>query len=933
VFPNIPEDDLNRREFLSVMAASMAFAALSGCSAAPPEKIVPYVRPPEELLPGKPIVFATSMPSPSGYGLGLLVESHEGRPIRISGNPDHPASLGSTDIFAHASLLALYDPDRSQTVSQNGRISTWDAFITRLNEPMGRLQSHGGDGLRILTETVTSPTLTDLLNQILAKYPAAKWHQYEPAHRDNSRAGAQLAFGKVVDTQYHFEEADVVVALDSDFLSWPAGNLNYARNFAARRKIEPGAKTMNRLYAIESGMTITGAMADHRFPVRSSAIVEIARAIANNAAQPAWIPRLVEDVETHRGRSIIMAGEVQPPEVHALAHLINSRLGNVGKTVFYTEPVESNPQSSTDSLRQLNADMTAGRVDTLVIIGGNPAYTAPADFNFPQQLDLVPLRIHLSPYFDETAERCHWHIPETHYLESWGDVRAWDGTTSIIQPLIVPLYQTRTSYELVAAMLGDPSLSNYEIVRSYWQKQHTSTDFEDFWTEVVRSGVLTNSTAPQISVAANTAVNAGGTTNPPANGIEIVFRPDPTVFDGRWANNSWLQELPKPLTQLTWDNAAFMNDTTASRLNVRSSEIVEIKVADRSVKAPVLIAAGYADDSITLTLGYGRHRSGPVSNGRGYNAYRVRMSSAPWIVTNAEIRGTGERTTLVTTQRHHELGSRHIVRHATAEEYSAHHDFAPEEVESPAVNDSLYPAFQNIDYAWGMAIDLSACIGCNACVIACQAENNIPTVGKTQVANGREMHWMRIDTYFESGPGHPNAYFEPMLCQHCENAPCELVCPVEATSHSAEGLNEMTYNRCVGTRYCSNNCPYKVRRFNFFQYAEWNIPQLKLMNNPDVTVRSRGVMEKCTYCVQRINRARIHAKVEDRKIRDGEVVTACQAACPADAIMFGNVLDPESEVSKWKAQPRNYGVLTELNTRPRTTYLAKLTNPNPAVET
>lgn len=926
-----PEDELSRREFFSVMAASLAFASLTGCAAAPPEKIVPYVRPPEELLPGTPIVFATSMAS-TGYGLGLLVKSHEGRPIKIEGNPEHPASLGATDVFAQASILSLYDPDRSQTVSQSGAIDTWDAFITTLGDSMSRFQANGGNGLRILTGTVISATLADLLAQLLKKYPAAGWHQYEAVNHDNSRAGAQLAFGKYVDTRYNFEAADIIVSLDSDFLSWQPGNLHYARKFAARRKIAPGGTTMNRLYVIESGLTITGAMADHRFPVRSSEIAAIANSIATGAVEPAWLAPVLQDLEDHRGRSIVIAGELQPPEVHALAHVMNSRFGSVGKTVSYTEPVQFNPTSSVESLRSLTEDMSAGRVDTLVMMGVNPVYNSPADLDFAGKLSRVPLRVHQSLYFDETSERSHWHIPETHYLESWGDVRAWDGTTSIVQPLIIPLYQTRTPYELLAALLGNPSLSNYEIVRTYWQKQHAGSDFEEFWTESVRRGVVPDSAATVVPVTPR-PVNP---VNPPPRGpeseIEIVFRPDPTVFDGRWANNSWLQELPKPITHLTWDNAALMNSATAAHLGVRSSDVIEIKAEGRAIQAPVLITPGYADNSITLTLGYGRWRSGRVGTGHGYNAYAIRTSSSPWILRNANVSKTRQGYLLVTTQDHHQLEHRHMVRHATADEYGHNPDFLAQEVKEPQPDETLYPAMpDNIGYAWGMAIDLSACIGCNACVVACQAENNVPVVGKGQVSNGREMHWLRIDTYFQGGPENPNVYFEPMLCQHCENAPCELVCPVAATTHSGEGINEMTYNRCVGTRYCSNNCPYKVRRFNFFRYTEWNIPQLKLLYNPDVTVRDRGVMEKCTYCIQRINRARIHAKVEDRKIRDGEVTTACQQACPAEAIMFGDLNDRASHVSKWKAEPRNYGLLAELNTRPRTTYLAKLTNPNPAL--
>jgi molybdopterin-containing oxidoreductase family iron-sulfur binding subunit len=480
-------------------------------------------------------------------------------------------------------------------------------------------------------------------------------------------------------------------------------------------------------------------------------------------------------------------------------------------------------------------------------------------------------------------------------------------------------------------MLGNPSQSNYEIVRMNWQKRHKGQDFESFWSQAVRRGVVPDSQAPPLSIKPRTEVPASQP-GESGDGFEILFRPDPTIFDGRWANNAWLQELPKPITHLTWDNAALMSDTTAQRLGVRSSDVIEIKSQNRTVKAAAFVVPGHADRSITLTLGYGRYRSGRVGEGHGYNAYTIRMSSAPWIAANAEARKTGERYELVTTQEHHELNQRHIVRHATEDEYSAHPEFAQEEEPAPKPGETLYPPHENIDYAWGMAIDLSACIGCNACVAACQAENNVPVVGKSQVANSREMHWLRMDTYFEGSLSNPGVYFEPMLCQHCENAPCELVCPVEATSHSAEGLNEMTYNRCVGTRYCSNNCPYKVRRFNFFPYADWNVPQLKLLYNPDVTVRSRGVMEKCTYCVQRINRARIEAKKEDRKIRDGEVVTACQAACPAEAIVFGNLKDPAALVSQRKAEPRNYAVLAELNTRPRTTYLAKLTNPNPELE-
>jgi molybdopterin-containing oxidoreductase family iron-sulfur binding subunit len=901
------------------MAASMALASLTGCKAAPPEKIVPYVRAPEDILPGTPLYFATAMPA-QGYGLGLIVESHEGRPIKVEGNPDHPSSLGATDAFAQASLLTLYDPDRAQTVTQAGQISTWDGFITSLRPRLDQFRKNG-QALRILTETITSPSLADLLNQILAAYPGCRWHQYEPLHRDNERAGSRLAFGRYVDAQYRFANADVILSLDSDFLTTLPGKLSYAREFARRRRIVPGQMTMNRLYVVEGMPTITGAAADHRFPMRSG---EVGSVLSDHP--PPWMRTVMEDLERHRGKSIVIAGENQPPAIHAMTHAMNYRLGNVGQTVLYTEPVEVNPVEHTSSLGDLVEDMKAGRVDSLLIIGGNPVYTAPVDFEFATQLERVALRVHHSVYYDETAAHCHWHIPESHYLERWGDIRAHDGTISIVQPLINPLYQSRSPEELLSAILGDPSRSGYEIIRDSWKKRHPGVGFEAFWLEGLRRGIITGTEATPVSLPAPLS-NPSFQPDAPSS-IEVTIRPDPCLLDGRWANNAWLQELPKPLTKLVWDNAALMGVTTAESLGVRNEDVIELAHKGRTVEAPVLVVPGHADRAITLHLGYGRSRSGSIAGQNGFNAYRIRTAGSPWIVADVGIRKTALRHPLVSTQEHFQLNERHQVRRASASEYSMNPAFAHEGVFNPADNETLYPKpVTDPNYAWGMAIDLSTCIGCNACVVACQAENNVPVVGKEQCANSREMHWLRIDTYFEGDPKNPVALFEPMLCQHCENAPCELVCPVAATSHSGEGINEMTYNRCVGTRYCSNNCPYKVRRFNFFEYAKWDIPQFKLLYNPDVTVRSRGVMEKCTFCIQRINRARIEAKKEDRLIRDGEVITACQSACPTEAIVFGNTMDPNSAVSKRKAEPRNYSALAELNTRPRTTYLAKLTNP------
>src|SRR5688572_1987804 len=570
--------------------------------------------------------------------------------------------------------------------------------------------------------------------------------------------------------------------------------------------------------------------------------------------------------------------------------------------------------------------MQGRQVETLLILGGNPVYTAPVDLEFAKHLQNVRQRIHLALYDDETSQACTWHIPETHYLEGWGDLRAFDGTTTIIQPLIDPLYGGKTNHEVLAAFLGEPERTAHDIVKGHWQQGYEGTDFDAFWRKSLHDGKVTLPATPSASIR-ETPGSKDVALTPSPSGMEVVFRPDPTIFDGRFANNSWLQELPKNLSYVTWDNVIQFSPLTAGRLGLQNGLMVEVHYDGRMVKGPVWIMPGHADESATVFLGYGRTRAGTNGTGRGYNAYAIRTSRAPWYGIGVEVRETAEVYPIASTQHHHAMENRHTVARATLSQYSSDPEAVVSRPERPSI--TLYPEIASEDYAWGMSIDLSACIGCNACVVACQSENNIPVVGKEEVLRSREMHWMRVDRYYEGSAENPATLFQPMLCQHCENAPCEPVCPVGATTHSAEGLNEMTYNRCVGTRYCSNNCPYKVRRFNFFQYALTEVPSLRLLHNPNVTVRSLGVMEKCTYCVQRINTARINAKNEDRKIRDGEVVSACQSVCPADAIVFGNTRDPESRVAKLKSNPRDYGVLEELNTRPRTTYLAKISNPNP----
>ncbi len=956
-------DALDRRDFLKLMGASLALAGLAGCGSPAPtnEKIVPYVQAPEALVPGKPLFFATAMPL-AGYGAGVLVESHEGRPTKIEGNPLHPASLGATDIFAQASILGLYDPDRSQVVSRAGRISTWSTFFTELSTSLESQHDRQGAGVRVLTETVTSPTLASQLGQLLGRFPRAKWHQYEPAGRDAVRAGARLAFGKYVDTQYRLDRAAVILALDADFLASGPGCLRYAHDFMTRRRVQGAEASMNRLYAVESTPSCTGTMADHRLPLRPSEMEAFARAVAQGLgleldgadgpplppAHAKWVAALVRDLLQHRGSSLVVAGEYQPPIVHALAHAMNDFLGNVDRTVIYTDPVEANPLDHMESLRTLVRDMEAGVVDVLVILGGNPVFTASADLHFAERLAKVALRVHLSLYEDETSALCHWHVPAAHYLESWGDVRAYDGTATVLQPLIAPLYNGKSAHEALAGILGQPDRSGHDIVRDYWKRQHPGQDFDRFWRAALHDGVVAGTAFPQrrVTLQKGFAARAGtGAAQEAGHGLEVAFRPDPTTWDGQFANNGWLQELPKPITKLTWDNAAFVSPNTAERLRLSYrvatsggehgkifADLIELHYRGRLVRAPAWILPGHADDCITVHLGYGRARAGRVGTGAGFNAYAIRLSDAPWGGPGLVIRKTGEQYPVACTQFHHNMEGRDLVQVGTLEDYRKNPSVMRKAAEEPPASLTLYPGFRYEGYAWGMAIDLNACIGCGACVVACQAENNIPIVGKDQVTRGREMHWLRIDRYYRGGVDNPETVHQPVPCMHCENAPCELVCPTAATNHSAEGLNDMVYNRCVGTRYCSNNCPYKVRRFNFLQYADFSTPSLKLLSNPNVTVRSRGVMEKCTYCVQRISAAKIEAEKQDRPVRDGEIVTACQQACPSGAIVFGNINDPESRVAKLKASPLNYGLLADLNTRPRTSYLARLRNPNPDLE-
>jgi Fe-S-cluster-containing dehydrogenase component len=931
---------LDRRDFLQTMAASLALAGLTGCSHPPQEQIVPYVHAPLGQIDGLPRFFATALVR-NGYAHGVLVENHMGRPTKVEGNPQHPASLGGTDIFAQAAVLQLWDPDRSQAVMRREDVSSWEAFGAELLKWTARLDQTRGAELRVLTETITSPTLSSQLRALRRKYPQARWHVHQPAGQEQALAGAQLAFGEPVSSRLHLDRAKVILSLDADFLSDPAAGVRYARDYIAGRSPESQGNTIARLYVLEATPSLTGAMADHRLPLHCAQIELFARHLAGrlgvtgavesglNAQQTQWLDEVARDLRAHRGEGLVTAGPAQAPWVHALAHGLNAALGNIGTTIEYGDPVEALPDEN-GSLGDLVAAMRAGSVDTLLVLGANPVYDAPADLQFAAALEKVPHLVHMGLYRDETGALAEWHLPQAHSLETWSDARAFDGTATILQPLIAPLYQGRSAHELLAAFLGESQQRGLEIIRRHWQE---SLD-DAAWTAALQAGVVPNTTFPTRSPSLRSDALERALP-PPAQApatLELLLRPDPTIGDGRWANNGWLQELPKPLTQLTWDNAALISPELAARMDLSSGDMVELRLRGQAMRVPVCIMPGQAPRSITLHLGYGRRRAGRIGNGRGFDAYPLRTTADPWCARDVQVLKTGARYELAETQHHFNMEGRDLLRTGTLAEYLRDPHFATRTDRYPGAPPSLYPDYPPGEYAWGMSIDLNACIGCKACTIACQAENNIPVVGKEQVRRGREMHWIRVDLYQEGAPENPRTHSQPVPCMMCEHAPCEVVCPVDATLHDSEGLNVQVYNRCVGTRFCSNNCPYKVRRFNFLQYVDEEADTLKAQRNPEVTVRRRGVMEKCTYCIQRIQTAHIEADKGNRRIRDGEVLTACQAVCPTQAIRFGDLADPQSAVAQAKASPRNYVMLGELNTRPRTSYLARLRNPNPALQ-
>lgn len=1008
------EDPVSRRHFVKIMSASFMLAGLglgaTGCRR-PEDKLMPFGKAAENFVYGTAQNFATAMPTRGG-AIPLVVKSYEGRPVKVEGNPLFPGGNGSTDRFAQASILNLYDPDRATRFVKGGNTVTPEAALDALGGWAAKFAANQGEGLALLGERTHSPSRRRLHEEISKKLPRAKWFLYDAIDADVHQRAATKAFGQPVRPVFRYDVASTILALDCDFIGGEEDAHNNIRRFSKGRRIEKPEDSMSRLYAVESLFTLTGVSADHRLRVPASTVAQVAAAIAaelgvkvGNSAKPAgvdakWISECAKDLKANAAKSLVVAGNRQPLAVHLLAHAINSALGSVGTTV---ELIEA-PVPISGNLPELAEALNGGKVETLVIPGGNPVYNAPADLNWAATQRKAKTVVRLGYYEDETGAASDWHFPLAHYLESWGDARTSDGTLVPVQPLIAPLFGGLSDLEFLARLAGLTETSPNKIVRETFASI-TGNSSEAAWNMFLHDGFAPGTAAKKVSASFNSSVLSAVPASAASgkDNLEVVLFRDAKLDDGRYANNGWLQELPEPVTKMVWDNAVLVSRKTARDLGVVNNDWVEVKVGDRTIKGAIWTQPGMADNSLGLALGYGRTKVGRVGVGTGFDAYPLLTTRTGYIATGATVRKTSATYPLVCTQSHWSMEGRAIVREANLEQFKSHPDFAERMNAEAAPDESpMYPnplddpKNRSPHHQWGMSVDLNSCVGCGTCVMACQSENNIPIVGKDLVGRGREMHWIRIDRYFSTDPkkrtfgqtfqkdeeqqfdtwiDDVQAVNQPMLCQHCEAAPCESVCPVNATIHDQEGLNVMAYNRCVGTRYCSNNCPYKVRRFNYLDYnkrplkdlkgpfypttllhstgGEWDLARwwkdqnatmrpddeldlIRMIKNPDVTVRMRGVMEKCTFCLQRIEGAKIAQKVKagesgDVVVPDGIIKTACQQACPAEAIVFGNVADPNSRVSKLKAQARDYSVLDFLKTKPRTTYLARVRNPNPAM--
>jgi MoCo/4Fe-4S cofactor protein with predicted Tat translocation signal len=945
---------LSRRRFLQIMSASLAMATLAGCRW-PEEKIVPFAKREPGVAPGTPMQFATTMEL-GAVALSVLATSYDGRPIKIDGNPEYKLNGKATNVFAQASVLDLYDPDRSHHVLHKGKRVDWDAFQA----------ANLGGPLAILTEMTSSPSVHGLLNRLADD--GAALYGWEPVCRVNEMMGLKKAYGTAARTSLDLKKAQVVVDFDANVLQDHPTAVRNSGDFAKGRA--PDSGHMNRLYVYENTFSITGGMADHRFPTPSGAIGEAVWALAarlflveglalparsglnrqdlqavhDRHIDPDNTAAVARDLMANRGRSLLVTGVRQDADTHALVHVLNTALGNVGQTISY-QPIDLPPLQPVD---KLVADLKSGRIKTLLILGGDPVYNAPVDLDFTTALQNAATTVHLSDRVDATSRLCDWHLPRAHYLESWGDAVGWDGTRLAVQPLIQPLYKGRTSAEILSMLADETPRNGYQITRDSFNGGRAAPQnnpaFEKRWRKFIHDGLLQDSAGQGRALDLKADV-----ITPPHHGdalgsdnLEIVFSQDPSLYDGRFANNAWLQEMPDFMSKLTWDNAALISPATADELHVQHGDLIDLSYEGRNLEMPVYVLPGQAKYSVTVNLGYGRKDAGKVADGAGFNAYALRTLANQHHGSGLKISATGRSYPLAITQDHHAIddaGAKEIqrrvpglVREGTLDQYHADEHFVDHMgVHSPPLK-SLWKEHEYTGNKWGMAIDLNTCTGCNACLLGCQSENNIPVVGKDEVERGREMAWIRLDRYFLGDPEDPKCVQQAVNCAQCELAPCEEVCPVAATVHTDEGLNAMVYNRCVGTRYCSNNCPYKVRRFNWFNNFEDLTETQRMVQNPNVTVRARGVMEKCTYCVQRIEEARVQARVEGRELKDGDITPACAQTCPTDAIVFGDMNDAESRVAKLREKNRSYDLLNYLNLKPRTFYLARIRNPNPEIE-
>ncbi len=972
-FPAGPEGEwssTSRRRFLQLMGASVALGTASSCRWQQ-GYIAPMSERPEGWVPGTPRHYSTCMEI-GGVAEALTVTSYDGRPTKVEGNASHPSSQGSTTSYAQAATLELYDPDRSRGYARYEAGSEVPASEEEFRQFLAanvRPKVSDGSGLAVIAEASSSPAMARLHERFAATFPNAQYVEFEPLSRFNEQAGCATLFGVPTRPVYQLEQADIIVALDDDLLGQHPDRLRVARGFASRRRPEDGA--MSRLYAVEASFSVTGARADHRLPLRGEQVGAFLTALENELAGrgigtasaavdqgtfaeehvQTFLHALAGDLAGHRGRSLISVGPGQPAAVHARAHALNLALGNRGRTVEYHDASTVALHDPAD-LRSLVQSLNSGGVDTLVVLGGNPVYNAPADLDFAAAMAKVEHRVHLGLYRDETAVASTWHVPATHWLESWADARSWDGTWTLRQPLIEPLWGGKSVAEMLGMVIGRGVIEGRNWTRSTFREEFSKDEL--VWRQAVQRGFMPGSglaiagaasgSAPalQHSAAVQAAWSGSGS-------VEAVFQTDHTLYDGRFANLGWLQELPDPLTKLTWDNAAVVSLATAEALGLADMDEVEVELDGRSVKMGVYVMPGQATGTVGIALGYGRSEGGHVAglwvdqvDSVGSNTYSIFSAGAAAFRAGATLTATGGHWPLASTQDHHlvdEMGMQgradrlgELVREGSLEKWKQEPDFAQHVVHHPPLK-SLWDEHPYEGYRWGMSIDLSTCIGCSSCTIACQSENNIPVVGKEEVMNGREMAWIRMDRYFSGDAEDPKVLNQPVGCMHCELAPCEQVCPVAATTHTSEGLNDMVYNRCIGTRYCANNCPYKVRRFNYYNFnKQLDKPDRgveKLGKNPEVTVRARGVMEKCTFCVQRIQTARVDAHNQGEQIQDGAITPACAQVCPTQAIHFGDLNDEQSAVRQKHDNDRAYAMLAELNNKPRTAYLAAIRNTHP----